>query len=84
MKNKVLTEIYVPQLDEEFNIFLPLNKNVADVIVLICKSIGEIKRIDNIEYSSFCLYNRETSLRYPFNKTIKETNIRNGFRLLLM
>ena len=32
MKNKVLTEIYVPQLDEEYDIYLPLNKNIANII----------------------------------------------------
>ena len=27
MKNKVLTEIYIPSIDERYNIYLPLNKN---------------------------------------------------------
>ena len=35
MKNKVLTEIYVAQLDEKFNVYLPLNKNIANTIELI-------------------------------------------------
>ena len=84
MKNKILTQIYIPQLDEEFNIFLPLNKNIANIIVLVCKSIGELKRINNIEYNKFSLYSRETSLKYPPDKLLKDTNIRNGFRLILM
>ena len=45
MKNKILTEIYVAQLDEKFNVYLPLNKNVANTIELICKAISEHKRI---------------------------------------
>ncbi len=84
MKNKVLAEIYIPALDEEFDIYLPLNKNIANIIELIGKSICDIKRIDNIEYNTFSLYNRETCLKYPPDKLIRETNIRNGFRLILM
>ena len=47
MKNKILVEIYVPQLDENYNIYLPLNKNIANIITLIGKSIIELKRIED-------------------------------------
>ncbi len=84
MKNKVLTEIYVPQLDEEYDIYLPLNKNIANIIELICKSISEIKRIEKIDFDNYSLYNRETGTKYAPNRIIKETDIRNGFRLIMM
>lgn len=84
MKNKVLTEIYIPQIDEKYNIYLPLNKNIAEIITLIGKSICEMKRIDRINYNSFSLYNGETGLIYPPEKIIRESNIRNGTRLILM
>ncbi len=84
MKNKVLVEIYIPQLDEDYNIYLPLNKNIANIITLIGKSISELKRIDNFDYNSLSLYNRETTIKYNPDSILKETNIRNGFRLILM
>ena len=84
MKNKVLVEIYITQLDEVYNIYLPLNKNIANIITLIGKSICELKRIDNFDYNSLSLYNRETTIKYNPNSILKETNIRNGFRLILM
>ena len=84
MKNKVLTEIYIPQIDEKYNIYLPLNKNIAEVITLIGKSIAEMKRLDTIDYNSFSLYNGETGLVYPADKIIRESNIRNGTRLIIM
>lgn len=84
MKNKILVEIYVPQLDENYNIYLPLNKNIANIITLIGKSIIELKRIDNFDYNTLSLYNRETTIKYDPDSLIKETNIRNGFRLILM
>ena len=84
MKNKVLVEIYIPQLDEDYNIYLQLNKNIANIITLIGKSISELKRIDNFDYNSLSLYNRETTIKYNPDSILKETNIRNGFRLILM
>ena len=84
MKNKVLVEIYIPQLDEVYNIYLPLNNNIAHIITLIGKSRCELKRIDTFDYNSLSLYNRETTIKYNPNSILKETNIRNGFRLILM
>ena len=84
MKNKVLTEIYFAQLDEKFNIYLPLNKNIANIIELVCKAISEYKRIDNINYKSLSLYNHETSLKYSPDILVKNSNIRNGVRLIMM
>ncbi len=84
MKNKVLVKIYIPSLDENFDIFLPLNKNIADIIMLIGKSISEMELIDNLDFSHYSLYNGETVLKYKPELTIRETNIRNGVRLILM
>ena len=84
MKNKILTEIYFAQMDETFNIYLPLNKNIANSIELICKAISEYKRINNIDYKTLSLYNRDTSIKYNPELIIKNTNIRNGYRLILM
>lgn len=84
MKNKVLTEIYIAQLDETFHVYLPLNKNIANSIELICKAVSEYKRIEKINYKNLSLYNRETSLKYIPDLLIKDSNIRNGVRLILM
>jgi hypothetical protein len=84
MKNKVLTEIYFAQLDEKFNIYLPLNKNIANIIELICKAISEYKRLNSIDYKKLSLYNHETSVKYTPDLLIKDSNIRNGMRLILM
>ena len=84
MKNKVLTEIYIPSIDEKYNIYLPLNKNIAEIITLIGKSVGELKRIDTINYNNFSLYNKDNGILYSPEKLIRETNIRNGTRLIMM
>ncbi|MGM9877631.1 MAG: hypothetical protein ACI33S_03180 [Bacilli bacterium] len=84
MKNKVLTEIYLSGLDEKFNVYLPLNKNIANIIELTCKAISEYKRITNIDYKKLSLYNHDTALKYSPDLLIRDSNIRNGTRLILM
>ena len=43
MNNKMLVIVYVPFLDEEFDIFIPINKKVGTIKNIIISSIG----IDN-------------------------------------
>lgn len=84
MKNKILVEINIPVIDETFDMYIPLNKNIANIIQLICKAINEINRIEELNFSSMSLYNDETALAYSPDIIIKESNIRNGTRLILM
>lgn len=84
MKNKILVEIRIPHLDETYNIYLPLNKNVANVIVLIAKAIREMKNNDNINFDNCKLYNYDTGLAFPPNTIIRESIIRNGSILILL
>ena len=37
MKNKVLVNIKIPEIDQDFDIYLPLNKTIESIIVLLEK-----------------------------------------------
>lgn len=84
MKNKVLIKLIVPDIDENFDIFLPINKKIGEAILLIVKSIndhsdGMYKLADNKVF-----YNRSTGKSYEPNMLIKNTDIRNGTNLILL
>ena len=84
MKNKVLVELLVPDIEKKYNIFIPLNKTVGNVIILLSKSISELNNNANINFDKACLYNSETCLTYKPEQIIRESNIRNGSVLILM
>ena len=42
MKNKVLIELIVPEIDEKFDLFIPVNKRIGNLIVLLNKSVSEL------------------------------------------
>jgi len=81
MKNKVLVELIVPEIDKRFSVFLPINKKIGNIIVLLNKAINEIDR--NHTQTNNSLYNRETGEKYDINYTIYNSNIRNGTALIL-
>ena len=84
MNNKILVEIDIPHLDEKYNIYLPLNKNVADILTLLSKALKDVNLLYKLDFDNCQLYNSDTGIIYPGNTIIRESNIRNGSKLIIM
>ena len=84
MKNKVLVKVRVPEIDEEYDIYLPVNKKIGNIILLLNKAINELTN-DNFKISNTnTLYNSFTGEKYNVDTLLLETNIRNGSILTLL
>lgn len=84
MNNKVLVEIIVPEIDETYNAFFPANKKIGNILILITKAINDMSN-NNYKISNHnALYNKITGERYDLNLLIRETDIRNGTKLVLL
>lgn len=83
MKNKVLVEIIIPKFDESYNLLLPVNKRIGNIVLLVNKAIEEINNGFYKCNPQASLYNVDTGERYDVNKLLYETNIRNGTKLIL-
>ncbi len=84
MKNKVLVELIVPTIESSFNIYLPINKRIGNIIGLLNKTIAELSDECYEGNNNTCLYNRETSQKYDVNTLLYNTDIRNGTTLILL
>ena len=62
MKNKILVEIDIPHLDEKYNIYLPLNKNVADILTLLSKALKDVNLLYKLDFDNCQLYNSDTGI----------------------
>lgn len=82
--NKVLIKLMVPTIEEEYDIWIPINRRIYNVIKLIIKAINEFT--DN-EYSPKkfpMLYDKKTAKPYDINLTVKEAEIKNGAKIILI
>lgn len=84
MKNKVLVELVVPTIEETYNIFLPINRKVGNVIVLVSKAVNELSGGYFVATDTNALYNGDTGKIYEIDTLIRNTDIRNGSRIILM
>lgn len=82
--NKVLVKLYVPLLDEVYDIWLPLNKKVANVITLLMKAVNEFCGGYYNPPKMPLLYDKLSGNVLDINLTIKDANIRNGMEIILI
>ena len=82
--NKVLVKIFFLRIDKQYEVWIPLNKRIYDVIVLLLRGVNElhdgIYKLEEIPI----LYNRATGEHYDLNSIIQSTNIKNGTELLVI
>lgn len=83
MKNKVLIKIIVPELEQEYDLFIPVNELIWRVKKLIVKAISDLSNT-NLDMSlEYILMNKETSRIYKNNEVIIDTDIRNASELVI-
>lgn len=82
--NKVFVKLYVPWIDEKYEIFLPINKEICDIIKLLVKAINELVDTDYGLTTELGLYNRETGEKYNPELKVIDADIKNGIELILL
>lgn len=82
--NKVLVNIYIALLDEELELFIPINKKVGVIKKYITQFLSEEKGIQIEKLNELRLYNRENSMLIDNNLYIKGSGIQNGSKLFLL
>ena len=84
MKNKVLINVYVPSIDECYEIYIPTNETVNKVLELIIKSVYELSDSNLDIESNHYILDPETLLILGNEQIIRDINIKNGKKIILI
>jgi len=84
MNNKFLIRLYVPLIESTFEIWIPPNKKIDNIIHLLVKAIFEQSKGNYKPESLPNLYNKATAEIYKLEDKVIDTNIRNGSELILI
>ena len=84
MDNKVLVTIIVPLIEKKYEVFLPANKKIGEIVSLLSKGLVEVSNGYYIITNKEKLYNRMSGKEYNNNQILKNTDIRHGTWLVLM
>lgn len=82
--NKILVLVYIPSIEQEYDIYIPINKKIGTIKQVIINSVVELSdgNIPNID--SLKLYDKDTSNLLDNNTMVKVSGIKNGSKLILM
>ena len=78
--NKLLVDLYVLALDRHFEIFIPVDEKVGNIVNLLDNSL--LSMFSNNK--KFVLLNLYSGNVYKNNDVVRNTDINNGTKLMLM
>lgn len=84
MKNKVLIKLYVPEIDYNFDLYIPVNEIIWKIKKLLVKSVTDLSGVNLNVSNEFVLINKNTSEMYENNVIVINTDIRNATELILI
>lgn len=82
--NKILVTIYVPALEENYDFWIPINKKIYKIILLLIKIINESSGDYYRPTTMPLLYDKLTAKPYDINMTVKDNQIGNGTEMILI
>lgn len=83
-KNKILIELEIPLLEKTYDLFIPINKKIGTVKKLIETSLQELTGTDYEIREDTNFYSKDTGEIYDVNKTVRDTDLKNGSRIILL
>ena len=71
-------------IEKNYDLYIPINKKVGTVKKLIEEGLLDLTDNDYIIKEESNFYSKETGEVYDVNKTIRETDLKNGSRIILI
>lgn len=81
--NKVNVDLIVPSLGEKFNVFLPLNKTIGEIIFILNNILNDLTG-NFPKNKSLVLLNVVESRIYDFDVELINSGVKNGTILALI
>ena len=82
--NEILVKLYVPTIDEQYDIWIPINKRIHTIISLLVKALTELSKGYYTPSEMPYLYDKITAKPYDVNLKVSESDIKNGSELILI
>ena len=84
MKNKVLINLVVPSIDETYEIYIPVNETIKKVLELIVKSVIDLSDGALDLRVAHYLMDPDNGVLYNDTQIIRDTNIKNSKKIILL
>lgn len=83
-KNKILIELDIPIIEKTYDLYIPINKKIGTIKKLIEDSLVELTDNAYIIKEETNFFSKETGKMYDVNLSVRETDLKNGSRIILI
>ena len=83
-KDKILIKLNFVEIDEVFDVFIPVNELVWKVKKLLIKSVADLTQTKLDINNEYIIMNATTNEIYDNNQVIIDTNIRNATEIIMI
>lgn len=84
MNNKVLVEISVPAAGDKFDVLIPLESKMSDVLKLVSFVLSDLSDERYCATEEAVLCDAKSGIIFNVNMEVAELGIKNGSRLMLI
>lgn len=84
MNNKVLVEITVPAAGEKYDVWIPLESKMADVLSMVSSALSDLSNGRYTAAGDVILCDANSGAIFNVNMEVAELGIKNGSRLMLI
>ncbi len=82
--DKILINLNVPTIERKYNLWIPSNQKIYEIIQLFVKGINDLNNGEYQPKKMPILYDKQTGTPYDMNLTVEEANIKNGTEIILI
>lgn len=82
--NKVLVEIFLPAAGMHFDVYLPLESKMSEVLTLVSSLLSDLSDGKYKATGDAVLCDAESGIIFNINMAVYELGIRNGSQLMLI
>jgi len=84
MNNKILIELEIPLIEKKYDLFIPINKKIGTIKTLIEQALVELTDNAYVPKEDSNFYSKESGEIFDVNKTVRDTELKNGSRIILI
>ena len=84
LSNKALVEVSVPASGEKFDVFIPLESRMSEVLPLVSSALSDLTGVKYKATRDAVLCDADTGIIFNINMKVVELGIKNGSRLMLI
>ncbi|WP_068673720.1 EsaB/YukD family protein [Oceanobacillus sp. Castelsardo] len=82
--NKVLVEIFLPAANESFDVYIPVESRLSEVLQLVSSLLSDLSAGKYKATQDAVLCDAKTGMIFNINMAVSELGIQNGSRLMLI